>query len=185
MVTTNTYKPRPLPRPKAGEATPIYGGLPSGSSATRLQMTARERAAVDKAIAILGRHLRQPGALMDGAEASKRYIQLLIGAEPVEHFGALWLDSQHRAIGFERLAQGTLTHTSVYPREVVLSALRHGAAAVVLAHNHPSGSTTPSRADMELTQALKSALALVDVRVLDHIIVAPGAALSMAEKGLI
>jgi DNA repair protein RadC len=85
----------------------------------------------------------------------------------------------------EELFRGTLNQTSVYPREVVLRALHHQAASVVLAHNHPSGTVQPSRADEALTSTLKSALALVDVRVLDHIIVAPGKALSMAESGLI
>jgi DNA repair protein RadC len=85
----------------------------------------------------------------------------------------------------EELFRGTLTQTSVYPREVVLKALHHHSAAVVLAHNHPSGTVQPSRADEALTQTLKAALALVDVRVLDHVIVAPGHALSMAEKGLL
>jgi DNA repair protein RadC len=85
----------------------------------------------------------------------------------------------------EELFRGTLTQTSVYPREVVQRALHHGAAALVLAHNHPSGTVQPSRADEALTHTLKAALALVDVRVLDHVIVAPGVAFSMAEKGLL
>ena len=85
----------------------------------------------------------------------------------------------------EELFRGTLTQTSVYPREVVMRALHHHAAAVVLAHNHPSGCVEPSRADEALTQTLKSALALVDVRVLDHVIVGQGDALSMAERGLL
>ena len=97
----------------------------------------------------------------------------------------LFLDSQHRLIALEELFRGTLTQTSVYPREVALRALHHHAAAVILAHNHPSGGVQPSRADEAITQQLKSALALIDVRVLDHVIVAPGQALSMAEKGLI
>ena len=95
----------------------------------------------------------------------------------------VFLDSQHRLLALEEMFRGTLTQTSVYPREVVLRALHHNAAAVVLAHNHPSGSVQPSRADEALTQTLKSALALVDVRVLDHIIVAPGQALSLTETG--
>jgi DNA repair protein RadC len=97
----------------------------------------------------------------------------------------LFLDSQHKLLAFEELFRGTLTQTSVYPREVVLRALHHQAAAVVLAHNHPSGSVQPSRADEALTSTLKAALALVDVRVLDHVIVGTGEALSMAEKGLV
>jgi DNA repair protein RadC len=106
-------------------------------------------------------------------------------SEGCEHFAALYLNAQNRMIAFEVLARGTLTQTSVYPREVVRAALGHHAASVVLCHNHPSGDVQPSRADEALTQTLKAALALVDVRVLDHVIVAPGAALSMAERGLI
>ena len=144
MAPSNTpRKPRPLPQPKAGEAIAGYGGLPSGACAARLQMTARERALVDRALALVGRQLRVSWAAFDSPHGAKEYFRLAIGAEPVEHFCALFLDSQHRGIAFERLAQGTLTQT------------------------------------------LKSALALVDVRVLDHIIVTPGAALSMAEMGLV
>lgn len=124
-------------------------------------------------------------AALDTPQAVREYLQLHLGAQPHEVFALLLLDSQHRLIAFEELFRGTLTQTAVYPREVVLRALHHGAAGVVLAHNHPSGSLTPSRADEVLTQTLKSALALIDVRVLDHIIVAPGGALSMAERGLI
>ncbi|MGD9774671.1 RadC family protein [Diaphorobacter sp.] len=118
-------------------------------------------------------------------DAVKHYLQLHLAARAHEVFAVLFLDSQNRLIMMEELFRGTLTQTSVYPREVVLRALHHHAAAVVLAHNHPSGSVQPSRADEALTQTLKAALALVDVRVLDHVIVAPGAALSMAEKGLV
>jgi len=97
----------------------------------------------------------------------------------------LYLNSQNRWLGWEELFRGTLTQTSVYPREVVLRALHHQAAAVVLAHNHPSGVAEPSRADEVLTQTLKSALAMVDVRVLDHFIVTRERAASMAEMGLV
>jgi len=117
--------------------------------------------------------------------AVKQYLQLHLGRKPHEVFAVLFLDAQNRLVAMEELFRGTLTQTSVYPREVVQQALKHGAAAVVLAHNHPSGTVQPSRADEALTQTLKAALALVDVRVLDHVIVAPGDALSMAEKGLL
>lgn len=117
--------------------------------------------------------------------AVKQYLQLQLAARPHEVFAVLFLDVQNRLLAMEELFRGTLTQTSVYPREVVLRALHHQSAAVVLAHNHPSGSVQPSRADEALTQTLKSALAMVDVRVLDHVIVAPGAALSMAERGLV
>ena len=124
-------------------------------------------------------------AVFDSPGAVRDYLQLHLARRSHEVFAALFLDAQHRLIALEELFRGTLTQTSVYPREVVLRALHHHAAAVVLAHNHPSGSVAPSRADEALTQTLKAALALVDVRVLDHVIVAPGQALSMAEKGLV
>lgn len=117
--------------------------------------------------------------------AVKHYVQLHLGGKAHEVFAVLFLDAQNRLIAMEELFRGTLSQTSVYPREVVLRALHHQAAAVVLAHNHPSGSTEPSKADESLTHTLKAALALVDVRVLDHVIVAPGMALSMAERGLV
>lgn len=123
--------------------------------------------------------------VFDSPDAVKNYLQLQLAARPHEVFAVLFLDAQHRLLAMEELFRGTLTQTSVYPREVVLRALHHQAGAVVLAHNHPSGVAEPSRADEALTQTLKAALALVDVRVLDHVIVAPGAALSMAERGLL
>ena len=115
----------------------------------------------------------------------KHYLQLHLSALPHEVFAVLFLDAQNRLLTMEELFRGSLTQTSVYPREVVKRALHHHASAVVLAHNHPSGTVQPSRADELLTQTLKAALALVDVRVLDHIIVAQGDALSMAEQGLV
>jgi DNA repair protein RadC len=123
--------------------------------------------------------------VLDNPSTIKEYLQLHLAARPHEVFAVVFLDVQNRLLAMEEMFQGTLTQTSVYPREVVVRALHHAAAAVVLAHNHPSGTVQPSRADEMLTQTLKSALALVDVRVLDHIIVAPGQALSMAEKGLV
>jgi DNA repair protein RadC len=118
-------------------------------------------------------------------DAVKHYLQLQLARKTHEVFAVLFLDAQNRLIEMEELFRGTLTQTSVYPREVVQRALKLEAASVVLAHNHPSGTVQPSRADEALTQTLKAALALIDVRVLDHVIVAPGDALSMAEKGLI
>ena len=117
-------------------------------------------------------------------DAVKHYLQLHLACKPHEVFAVLFLDAQNRLIAMEELFRGTLTQTSVYPREVVQRALQLEAAAVLLAHNHPSGTVQPSRADEALTHTLKCALALVDVRVLDHVIVAPGEALSMAERGL-
>ena len=117
--------------------------------------------------------------------AVRQYLQLHLGARPHEVFAVIFMDVQNRLLAMEEMFRGTLTQTSVYPREVVLRALHHQCAAVVLAHNHPSGSVQPSRADEALTQTLKSALALVDVRVLDHVIVGTGETLSMAERGLL
>ncbi|HOB68008.1 DNA repair protein RadC [Ottowia sp.] len=141
-------------------------------------------AVIELARRALAQQLKERAA-MDSAAAVKAYLQLHLGQRAHEVFGALFLDSQHRLIALEELFRGTLTQTSVYPREVVLRALHHQASGVVLAHNHPSGSVAPSRADEALTQTLKAALALVDVRVIDHVIVGPGQALSMAEKGLL
>ena len=118
-------------------------------------------------------------------QAVRDYLQLQLGSRPHEIFAVLFLDSQHRLIALEELFRGTLTQTSVYPREVVVRALALNAASVVLAHSHPSGSAQPSRADEALTQTLKAALSLVDVRVLDHFVVTSSQAISMAELGLL
>lgn len=118
-------------------------------------------------------------------DAVKHYLQLHLARHPHEVFAVMFLDSQNRLLDLEVLFRGTLTQTSVYPREIVVRALHHEAASVVLAHNHPSGTLQPSRADEALTHTVKAALALVDVRVLDHIVVAPGGAASMAELGLV
>lgn len=123
--------------------------------------------------------------IFDTPQAVRDYLQLQLGSRPHEVFAVLFLDSQHRLIALEELFRGTLTQTSVYPREVVVRALALNAASVVLAHNHPSGSAKPSRADEALTQTIKSALALIDVRVLDHFVVTSNLAVSMAELGLL
>jgi DNA repair protein RadC len=123
--------------------------------------------------------------VLSSPTAVRDYIRLLLIGKEHEMFVVLLLDAQNRVIDAEELFRGTLTQTSVYPREVVKCALRHNAAAVIFAHNHPSGVAEPSHADEVLTQALKQALALVDVKVLDHFVVAGTAALSFAERGLI
>jgi DNA repair protein RadC len=132
----------------------------------------------------LARELAERPAL-DALAEVKRYLRLQLGGRGHEVFAVLFLDAQHRLIRFEEMFRGTLTQTSVYPREVVKRALELQASAVILAHNHPSGATEPSRADELLTQTLKSALALVDVRVLDHLVVGAADALSFAERGLL
>jgi DNA repair protein RadC len=125
-----------------------------------------------------GDALTSPGAVRD-------YLRLALSAREHEVFLCVWLDAQHRALACEEIFRGTLTQTSVYPREIVKAALSANAAAVIFAHNHPSGAAQPSRADELLTRNLKDALALVEVKVLDHFIVARGHALSFAERGLL
>jgi DNA repair protein RadC len=136
---------------------------------------------------IARRSIRQALAatpVFDQPQALKDYLQLQLGALDHEVFAVLFLDVQHRLIELKVMFRGTLTQTSVYPREVVRAALACNAAAVVLAHNHPSGVAEPSRADESLTQTLRSALALIDVRVIDHMIIGQGSVMSFAERGL-
>lgn len=125
------------------------------------------------------------GATLSSPQAVKQYLRLLLGGKPYESFAILLLDVKNRLIASEELFRGTLTHASVYPREVVKAALGHNAASIILAHNHPSGTTEPSAADRTLTQTLKQALALVDVKVLDHFVVAAREVYSFAEHGQI
>ena len=125
----------------------------------------------------------QAGIALSSPQAVKQYLQLLLGGKAYESFAILFLDVRNRLIACEELFRGTLTHTSVYPREVVKVALARNAASIILAHNHPSGTPEPSTADHTLTQALKQALALIDVRVLDHFVVAGRHVYSFAEHG--
>ena len=147
-----------------------------------------KRAEVAAVIEMARRALAQKleaAPVFDSPQSVKDYLQLHLGALPHEVFAVLFLDSQHRLLGLEKMFVGTLGQTSVYPREVVKRALARNAGAVILAHNHPSGVAEPSRADEFLTQTLKSALALVDVRVIDHLVVGRGQVVSFAERGLL
>jgi DNA repair protein RadC len=154
---------------------PGLGPAKATQLAATLELARRALAENMKTRDLLG----SPGAVRD-------WLRLKLGGLPHEVFGALWLDAQNRLIAWEELSRGTLTQASVYPREVVKRALANNAAAVVLAHNHPSGLAEPSAADELLTRNLKEALALIDVRVLDHFIVAGRSApLSFAERGLL
>ncbi len=168
---------------KVSDCVAAYGAG-DGVLSFRHGLKVRERNAIDKALAIVGRCLTQGRTVFETPDAVKTYLQLQLAGEHAERFAVLFLDVQNRLICFHTMFIGTLTQTSVYPREVVHLAINLGASAVVLAHNHPSGTVHPSRADEQLTQTLKTTLALIDVRVLDHVIVAPGDALSMAERGL-
>lgn len=143
-------------------------------------MAAREllRRALEEDFEESSDSLSSPGSVRD-------YLRLFLGGQEFESFVALWLDAQHRMIAGMELFRGTLTQTSVYPREVVKKGLQLNAAAVIFAHNHPSGVAEPSQSDRMLTDALKQALSLVDIRVLDHFIVADITVMSFAERGLI
>jgi DNA repair protein RadC len=141
-------------------------------------------AALELARRSLCEQLRE-GAALTSPGAVRDYLRLALGAREHEVFVCLWLDAQHRVISFQEPFRGTLTQTSVYPREIVKAALAANAAAVIFAHNHPSGAAQPSQADELLTRNLKEALSLVDVKVLDHFIVAGTQAISFAERGLL
>ena len=132
----------------------------------------------------LAEEMRQ-GVSLNSPQAVRDYLRLALEARPYEVFMVLSLDAQNRLIAMDELFRGTLSQTSVYPREVVKLALAHNAAAVIFAHNHPSGVAEPSRADELLTTALKQALGLVDIKVLDHFVVGRGAIVSFAERGLL
>ena len=147
-----------------------------------------KRAEIAAVVEMARRALAQPlreAPVFDAPQKVKDYIGLHLGTLTQEVFAVLFLDGQHRLIDFEVLFHGTLTQTSVYPREIVRRSLAHNAGAVILAHNHPSGVAEPSRADEHLTQTVKSALQLLDVRVLDHLVVGQGSVTSFAERGLL
>jgi len=151
------------------------------------QLQAEEDSVIAAALAILARRVGS-GPLLTSPNLVKDFLRCQFAQatqDGREEFGVLLLDAQNRLISFKTLFYGTLTQTSVYPREVVKLALASNAGAVVLAHNHPSADPTPSRADEFLTQTLKSALQLVDVRVLDHFVVGNDRVCSFAERGLL
>jgi len=145
-----------------------------------------EDAIIEQALRIIERRARATdGTPMTSPKAVYAYFRLRLGELEHEAFSVAFLDAQNRLICTEEIFRGTLTQTSVYPREVVKLALQHNAAAIICAHNHPSGNVEPSNADTRLTEVLKRTLALVDVKVLDHVIVSPFAAMSFAERGLL
>ena len=148
------------------------------------ERTARLAASLELARRVLREDLSTRSALTS-PQSVRDYLRLALGGREHEVFVALFLDAQHRVISADELFRGTLTQTSVYPREIVKAALKANAAAVIFAHNHPSGVAEPSQADELLTRQLKDALAMVDVKVLDHFIVAGRATLSFAERGLL
>jgi DNA repair protein radc len=141
-----------------------------------------EARTIRRALRLLEKYQRQPGEQFNSTTFTKTWLQLRLALQEREVFLVLYLDNQNRLLECEMLFTGTINHTEVHPREVVKLALRHNAAAVILAHNHPSGETEPSKQDRNITQHLVNALAMVEVRVLDHLIVGIDV-LSFAERG--
>lgn len=177
----------------ARDALAHFGSLSGLFAASPQQLAALNglgpaKAAQLAAVLELGRRsLREEvarGVVLSSSQQVRDYLRLALAGLAHEVFVALFLDSQHRLLAAEELFRGTLTQTSVYPREVVKRALALNAGAVIFAHNHPSGVAEPSRADELLTASLKQALGLVDIRVLDHIVVAQSGTVSLAERGL-
>lgn len=144
------------------------------------------RRIVERAVKVLEDSAVYRTEAMNSPGAVRLYLKLKLASLEHEEFHVIWLDAQNRLIAFDAMFSGTLTQASVYPREVVKAALAHNAAACIIAHNHPSGVAQPSRADEMLTRSLKEALAMVDVKILDHFIVAGNLPpLSFAERGLL
>jgi len=149
---------------------------------------AAKRAQLEAAMELARRSMREQlksRAALTSPTAVRDYLRLSLATREHEVFMCIWLDAQHKVLATEEAFRGTLTQTSVYPREIVKAALRHNAAAVIFAHNHPSGVAEPSRSDELLTRDLASALALIEVKVLDHFVVAGHLTVSFAERGLL
>ena len=155
------------------------------SAKQMIQQYGTPDAAINAALEILRKQMRQRGAALSSPSAVRDYLRLNLATLEHEAFWCVWLDAQNRVISAEENFRGTLCQTSVYPREILKKGLLFNAGAVIFAHNHPSGIAEPSHADECLTQTLKQALALVDIRVLDHFIIGHDSVMSFAEKGLI
>lgn len=159
--------------------------LPAEPPSCLHNLDTRTRRAVERAAKLLEESATYRVQAMSSPVAVRTYLKMKLASLEHEEFHVIWLDSQNRIIAFDRLFSGTLTQTSIYPREVVKAAMRHNAAACIIAHNHPSGITEPSTADEALTRTLKEVLSLVGVKILDHFIVAGNnTPLSFAERGL-
>ncbi|ELT9609308.1 DNA repair protein RadC [Raoultella planticola] len=153
-----------------------------------LPLFARELAPADQqmvreALTLLECKLREPGALFTSSHAVRDWLRLQLASLEREEFTALFLDNQHRLIAHETLFTGTINHTQVHPREVVKAALKHNAAAILVAHCHPSRHAEPSDADRRITERLRQALDLMDIRLLDHLVVGGMEIVSLAERG--
>ncbi|XEH49585.1 DNA repair protein RadC [Edwardsiella tarda] len=153
-----------------------------------LPLFARELAPADQqtvreALTLLERQLREPGASFTSSHAVRDWLRLQLASLEREEFTVLFLDNQYRLIAHETLFTGTISHTQVHPREVVKAGLKHNAAAIIVAHCHPSGHAEPSNADRQVTTRIQQALDLVDIRLLDHLVVSGMAVISFAERG--
>lgn len=183
-LATTTAAPVTTPKRRGRPAKRVTQPVEPPSCLHRLDE--RTRRAVERAARLLEESTVYRVEAMSNPSAVRAYLTLKLAPLDHEEFHAIWLDTQNRLIAFDRLFVGTLNKTAVHPREVVKAALAHNANAVIFAHNHPSGESSPSAADLRLTDVLKSALDVVDVRVLDHFIVAGIAPpRSFAEQGLI
>ena len=145
---------------------------------------AEKRSLITRALDVLA-DMHRPGEALTSPEATQAYLRLQLGDRKAEVFGGLFLDNKHRVITMTEMFQGTIDGATVHPRVVVQQALEVNAAAIIFYHNHPSGVAEPSRADQAITTRLRDAMALVDVRVLDHFVVSSESSVSMAERGLI
>jgi DNA repair protein RadC len=154
-------------------------------STRRPDLTDDERNLIDRAIRCLEAKYLVGRDALTSPDATRDYLKLRLDGVPYEVFAALFLDNRHRVICYQELFRGTIDGASLHPREVVRAALRVNAAAMIFAHNHPSGVAEPSQSDLRITQRLKDALALIDVRVLDHFIIGEGGGTSLAERGLL
>ena len=171
---------------RSADAAPTYPVASTANLSCSGDGPLRRKLTVARELLLRDLHAQmQAGPVMESPQVLRDWLRLYCAGLEHEVFIVVYLDAHHRLIDAVELFRGTLTQTSVYPREVVKGALTRNAAAVALAHNHPSGVAEPSRADEFLTQNLKSALGLVDVRVLDHFVVAGDSVLSFAERGLL
>jgi DNA repair protein RadC len=171
-----------------------FGGLRQVAGASRTELCARAGVGISKYVALqaaleigqrcLAQRL-QRGEALTSPDLTRVFLRSKLQDRPFEVFCCLYLDTKHRVIRFEEMFRGTIDGASVHPREVVRSALAHNAAAVIVAHNHPSGVAEPSAADNALTRRLQEALAMVDIRLLDHLVVGDGETVSFAERGLL
>ena len=147
------------------------------------ELPASAQQTIREALTLLEHQLREPGVAFTSTTAVRDWLRLQLATQEREEFIVLWLDNQHRLIADDMLFLGTINSISVHPREVVKAGLKHNAAAAVLAHNHPSGHSEPSDADRRITERLKQALDLVDIRLLDHLVVGGMDVISFAERG--